>query len=72
MKIGDTVTVYPYMDVNDGQAMTGTVVYYRADDTGSGVSGAHIDLCVASHEEAVQKGVRTATAYIIAPKENPT
>lgn len=55
------------VDYGDGE-----LHYYRADDTGSGVSGAHIDLCVASHEEAVQKGVRTATAYIIAPKENPT
>ena len=35
----------------------------RAEDTGSGVSGRHIDLCVASHEEAVRLGLRRATVY---------
>ena len=39
--------------------------YYRADDTGSGVTGNHIDLCVGSYDEAVQMGVRTATVYWI-------
>lgn len=27
MKLGDAVTVFPYMGINNGQAMTGTVVY---------------------------------------------
>lgn len=47
-----------------------TVVYdngeiraYRAEDTGSGVKGNHIDVCVAGHEEAKALGVRQATVY---------
>lgn len=43
----------------------GTICYYRADDTGSGVAGGHIDLCVGSHREALQLGLRTATVYWI-------
>lgn len=46
------------VDYGDGELQ-----YYRADDTGSGVKGNHIDLCVASHEEALRLGKRTATAY---------
>ena len=49
------------VDYGDGE-----IKYYRADDTGSAVKGAHIDLCMASHEEAVQAGVRTATVYWVA------
>lgn len=41
----------------------GEIHYYRADDTGSAVKGNHIDLCVSSHEEALQLGVRTATVW---------
>lgn len=48
-----------YVDYGDGELHE-----YRADDTGSGVAGAHIDLCVASHEEALQLGVRTAKVYV--------
>ena len=43
----------------------GVICYYRADDTGSGVAGGHIDLCVGSHREALQLGLRTATVYWI-------
>lgn len=39
------------------------ICYYRADDTGSGVVGNHIDLCVADHQTAVQLGRRTATVW---------
>lgn len=46
----------------------GVLEYYRADDTGSGVGGKHIDLCVSSHEEAINLGVRTATVYVV-PQE---
>lgn len=49
------------VDYGDGE-----IKYYRADDTGSAAKGAHIDLCMASHEEAVQAGVRTATVYWVA------
>lgn len=41
----------------------GMLHYYRADDTGSGVVGNHIDLCVADHQTAVQLGRRTATVW---------
>ena len=46
------------VDYGDGE-----IHYYRADDTGSGVGGRHIDLCVGSHAEALQMGRRTATVY---------
>ena len=48
------------VDYGDGE-----LHYYRADDTGSAVKGAHIDLCMESHEAAIQAGVRTATIYFI-------
>lgn len=41
----------------------GVLHYYRADDTGSGVNGAHLDLAVTDHQEALELGVRTATVY---------
>ena len=46
------------VDYGDGE-----IQYYRADDTGSAVKGNHIDVCLASHEEAVQAGVTTATVW---------
>lgn len=45
------------VDYGDGE-----IHYYRADDTGN-FRGNHIDLCVESHKEAIQLGVRTATVY---------
>ena len=47
------------VDYGDGNGLC----RYRAEDTGSGVKGNHIDLCVASHEEALRLGRRTATVY---------
>lgn len=41
----------------------GVLHYMRADDTGSAIKGKHIDVCVESHEEAVQAGVKTATVW---------
>ena len=38
---------------------------YLAADTGSGVTGNHIDICLASHEETVVYGVRTAEVWVI-------
>lgn len=52
------------VDYGDGE-----IHYYRADDTGSGVTGRHIDLCAGSHEEALQLGRRTATVYWVAQEE---
>lgn len=49
------------VDYGDGE-----LHYYRADDTGGAIRGSHIDLCVSSHEEALQLGVRTATVYWVA------
>ena len=41
----------------------GIINYYRADDTGSAIKGNKLDLCVSSHQEAINLGVRTATVY---------
>ena len=46
------------VDYGDGE-----IHYYRADDIGGAVKGNHIDMCVGSHEEALQMGRRTATVY---------
>lgn len=46
------------VDYGDGE-----LHYYRADDTGSGVQGNAIDVCVSSHQEALELGRRTATVY---------
>lgn len=51
------------VDYGDGTGLH----YYRADDTGSGVTGAHIDLCVSSHREAEELGIRRATVYWTKP-----
>ena len=37
---------------------------YLAADTGSGVEGLHIDICMGSHEETVAHGVRTADVWV--------
>lgn len=50
------------VDYGDGE-----INYYRADDTGSGVCGNHIDLCMESHEAALQSGVKTATVWWVMP-----
>lgn len=52
--LGSTV----WVDCEDGSLRR-----YLAQDTGGGVTGRHIDLCVASHEEALQLGVRRASVY---------
>ena len=41
----------------------GIINYYRADDTGSAIKGNELDLCVSSHQEAINLGVRTVTVY---------
>lgn len=48
-----------YLDFGDG-----VLQECRADDTGFAVSGAHIDLCVSDHQEALELGIRTAAVYI--------
>lgn len=53
--LGSTVLV----DLGDGYGLRTLV----ANDTGGAVKGNHIDLCVATHEEAQQLGRQTATVY---------
>lgn len=55
--LGSTVTV----DYGDG-----LLRQYRAEDVGGTVKGAHVDICVASHEESVELGRRTAVVYWVA------
>lgn len=52
--LGSAVTV----DYGDGE-----LHYYRAEDIGGGVKDTRIDICVSSHEEALELGVKTATVY---------
>lgn len=48
----------------------GVLHYYRADDTGGAVKGAHIDLCMESHEAALAAGVKKGvTLWWAAPEE---
>ena len=46
------------VDYGDGE-----IHYYRADDIGGSVKGNHIDLCVGSHQEAIDLGVKTVTVW---------
>lgn len=48
------------VDYGDGE-----IHYYRADDTGSAVDGSHIDLCVGSHQEAIDLGVKSVTVWVV-------
>lgn len=50
------------VDYGDGE-----IHYYRADDTGGSVKGNHIDLCVGSHQEAIELGVKTVTVWWVQP-----
>ena len=52
--MGSTV----YMDYGDGELLE-----FRADDTGSAVAGAHIDVCYPDHQSALEHGVRTARVF---------
>lgn len=54
------------VDYGDGE-----IHYYRADDVGGAVKGNRIDLCVATHDEALRLGNRTATVYWVVPEEVP-
>lgn len=52
--LGSTVMA----DFGDGE-----LVYFRADDTGSSIKGNKIDVCMDSHESALNAGVKTATIW---------
>ena len=58
--LGSTVLI----DYGDG-----IIHDYVADDTGSGVKGKHIDVCVEDHETAIELGLKRATVWFIAPEE---
>lgn len=48
------------IDYEDGE-----IHYMKADDTGYGINGSAIDICVATHEEALNLGINYATVYWI-------
>ena len=52
--LGSTV----YLDYGDGE-----LLQFRADDTGSGVAGAHVDICYPDHQSALEHGVQVARVY---------
>lgn len=52
--LGSTV----YVDYGDG-----LLHEFRADDTGKGVVGAHIDVCYPDHQSALEHGVKEAHVY---------
>lgn len=52
--LGSTV----WVDYGDGELHE-----YVAQDVGAWVNGAHVDLAVATHDEALQMGRKTATVY---------
>lgn len=54
IELGSTV----YVDYGDGE-----IHEYRADDTGSAIAGAKIDLCVGSHDEALELGIKTVKVW---------
>lgn len=70
---GREVIPYYSIAVDPSVIPLGTVVYLdygdgvlheaRADDTGGAINGNVIDICVATYEEAVRMGVRSATVY---------
>jgi len=48
-----------YIDHGDG-----VLREYRADDTGSAIKGAKIDICVEDHATAIEMGVKTVAVYL--------
>lgn len=46
------------------------VEFYKAQDCGGSIIGNHIDLAVATHDEAVGKGRLTATVYFMEVQRN--
>lgn len=54
--LGSTIAV----DYGDGERH-----YYRADDTGSAISGKRMDVCMESHQAALEAGVKTAMVWVV-------
>lgn len=67
--LGVKLTPYYSIAVDKSIIPLGTVLwddegnYYRAEDTGSGVKGHHIDLFTGDHEEALNLGLNEITLY---------
>ena len=67
--LGVKLTPYYSIAVDKSIIPLGTILwddegnYYRAEDTGSGVKGYHIDLFIGDHEAAVKAGVDNITLY---------
>lgn len=47
--------------------LNGEILELRADDTGSAVKGAHIDIAVGFHDEALELGLQTANVWWCEP-----
>lgn len=62
-------TVIPYGSVVMIDYGDGVLHEYAAQDAGAIVSGAHIDVCVESHSQALELGRRTATVYWSVPED---
>lgn len=52
------------VDFGDGE-----IYCYVAEDVGGAIKGNHIDIMVATHEEALRRGSHTATVYWVPPME---
>lgn len=67
--LGVKLTPYYSIAVDKSIIPLGTILwddegnYYRAEDTGSGVKGHHIDLFTGDHEAALQAGVDSIRLY---------
>lgn len=49
---------YVLIEYENGEVLVG-----RADDTGSAIDGSHLDLCVSTHSEAQEEGVKVVDVY---------
>lgn len=61
-EVGRTIAVDPSVIELGSEIMIDDHVYI-AEDTGSGITGNHIDIYMGSHDEAIQFGRRTIEAY---------
>lgn len=40
-------------------------IYYIAEDTGGAIKGNRVDICVSTHEEAINAGVKAAEVFVV-------
>lgn len=60
-------SVIPYGSIVSVDYGDGVLHEYVAQDAGAWVTEAHIDICVATHNDALERGRQTATVYWSAP-----